>query len=165
MSIANLSPIAERNAIHSMICALEWDPLHRVSDVDKVHRQVLSELGDQFASEDVVSMTMRLPVSGMPSAAMMQPAQQKSGFILKNKAETNIITFAEDKILFQFNKYTRWHDTRSELEKYISVFFKYLGEKLPLLAFGQQVTDVFLWKDDPEKLDLSKVFKENCPLF
>jgi hypothetical protein len=61
------------------------------------------------------------------------------------------------------NEYTRWADVWGNAKKWFDIVFPVVLSGRPLVSFTLQYHDVFSWRDNPQLLDFSEVFKADSP--
>jgi uncharacterized protein (TIGR04255 family) len=75
-------------------------------------------------------------------------------------AARNLIV-ARNNCTFVVNDYSRWANMLEDAMKNFAIILPIIMSDKAITAIGLQYTDSFAWKEDPEVLEVSDVFREN----
>lgn len=161
MSIDNLTPISNEHAVQSIAFFLEWNehlPSKLLLDAQKLN----SRFGNLGLPIHKTQQMAVFRFSGQPDLNAVQHDLGGVTFSSLEPTDSNNpreVTLSRQGIVVLIKDYTRWDSVFSEVKNYIKPLLELIGTHRPLSSIGIQVTDVFLWMDDPQELNLREVFK------
>ena len=163
MSIENLFPIAGNNAIQNAAFAIEWQSELTSNELQVIHAAVEFELKVEFPSQLPQQHQTFSFVSDLTSAPKISPSVEIGSYIYEKRtmysnAPTRSIALSKQSLIVLINEYTKWDLIWNDVNRYFGIILKHVQSKA-IANIGLQYSDVFIWKDDPKKLNLFEVFR------
>jgi len=158
----SLFPFAGAHAVQSAAFALEWPVELSDSEMSAIaiaHDKLKASLP---ASSPIQTLTFQL-IGNQPGVANTAP----SGYLFSRpggNGAARMLEVQKNRLIGQINDYTRWESVWKEVKGWFDVVGPILGDKRQITHVGLQYNDVFYWRDKPETLDLSAVFRTDSPL-
>ncbi|PPD56985.1 MAG: hypothetical protein CTY10_01190 [Methylotenera sp.] len=170
MSVEHLYPFGGNHAIQNVTFAIEWSNELTNAEIINVHQSLEPQLKAEFSritpqNVQKISFNMDSAGSGMPNVS---PIFELSGFTYDrpsaygNSPSSRSIVISKNNLLVQINEYSRWEQVWADVERYFSIVLVLLP-KSSIVNIGLQYSDIFTWKDDLQKFDTKKIFRENSP--
>lgn len=160
MSLHGLYPFAGNHAIQSAVFAIEWPTELTEIDLRKL-RPVVDSLRSDFPN---IQEQRLVTLNVTPGVAQSNEARVEAlgGFMLTRPSTlltgtSRTMALNRSSCVINLSDYTRWDKALSDVQRYLNVLLPAIDR--PLNVLGLQYLDVFMWRDKPEKLNLSEVFR------
>ena len=168
MSLDNLHPFSSQHAIESAAFALEFS-----SELDVGELTALRLAAANLSSDFPVTLDKRVTTVNFqvaPDSASASASEAQAGGFTMNRVAPSLpespIRFIDvglNGIVVVVKDYTRWDKFKSDIDRYLSALLAPIDSQKAVSSLGIQFNDIFLWKADPEELELSKVFSLDNP--
>ncbi|MDR8090330.1 TIGR04255 family protein, partial [Burkholderia gladioli] len=172
MTIDSLHPFAGDHSVQNVAFVLEW-----ATPLDKATLEAIKRLAPQFRAsfpvvqeQQLITVNVEAPKQGgitrhhRPKAPPT-PATQLGGiqFLHVGGASagsfTRMIQVQRDSCLVALNEYSRWDVVWPKVHGWLEVVLPVILTGRSLNSFTLQYQDLFLWKDDPNNLQLREIFE------
>ena len=167
MSLDNLHPFAGQHAIQSAAFAVDFSAELNVSEIAQI-RSAAVELKAEFpsiADQHLTTVSLQFNPGRQNPPAVPAAAHDIGGFVMQQSGSETVppvsirqIVVSRGNVVIAINDYTRWVKFRSDVERYLSILLRGVNSQKGIAGVALQFSDVFVWRADPEDLDLKKVF-------
>lgn len=158
----SLYPYAGAHAVQSAAFALEW-PVE-LNEVDFVAVAALHE--KLKTSLPVAAPIQRVTFQMVPGQAGSTTANALAGHTFSRlgaAGPARVLEVQANRVVGQVNDYTRWEPVWKEVGNWFKLVGPIIGKR-QITNVGLQYNDVFHWRDDPQSLDLTQIFREDSVL-
>jgi uncharacterized protein (TIGR04255 family) len=165
MSLDNLFPVAGNNAIQNAAFAIEWAAELLPTEMQKINNAIEADLKSEFQNSIPQNVQKFSFVNEGVANPRFLPSIEIGGYLFEKRSPlspvpTKSITLGKQNLVILINEYSRWEAVWEDVRKYISLVLNNLREQ-PINNIGLQYSDVFIWKDTPDSLNLNEVFRPN----
>jgi len=170
MSLDQLHPFAGQHAVQSAAFALSFSTELDVREVQQL-KGAAADLKVDFPNlVDEHMTTLSFQVTPGRQHLPLAPAAEHGvgGFFMQRPSAdvgsaepVRQIIVSRENIVIVINDYTRWAKFKADVERYLSVLLKPINAQKGVASVGLQFSDAFVWRADPEELNLAEVFSTN----
>lgn len=164
----SLHPYSGRHAVQSASLVVVF---HSPLDSSMVSADQIAEAERKLKScftqvNPIQSFTFHLGPMGAPTAVPGSGASVGWEFSTPLKVPRDGQVFErsaviqEDRLAITENNYTRWASFKDLIQVVLDEISGFVFEKRQLAFVAMGYSDIFVWKDDPNKIDASGVFKQ-----
>ncbi|MGC5830109.1 TIGR04255 family protein [Ralstonia pseudosolanacearum] len=174
MTIEALYPCAGNHAVQGAAFVLEWSPalddqtLRAVGALAPQLRSSFPAMDEQRQITVQLETPRKKPGRHQPKARTA-PAPSIAGvrFLNPSGAEpgafTRLIQIQRENCVISVNEYSNWATVWPRVKRWLDIVLPVALSGRALTAITLQYQDLFLWKDDPSKLNMREVFRANSP--
>ncbi|RZF24626.1 TIGR04255 family protein [Paraburkholderia sp. UYCP14C] len=171
MTIDALHPFAGDHAVQSVAFVLEW-----ATPLETTTLKALRQLASRFQSSFPVvqeQQQITVNVGEAPKKASKYhkpkapatPAAQLGGIQFLHTSDhvpgtfTRMIQVQRESCIVALNEYSRWDTVWPRVQGWLEIVLPLVLSGRALTSLTLQYQDLFLWRDDPARLDLREIFR------
>ena len=156
MNIDYLFPINKSHSIQHVLFSLEWQG-ELTEDMFKHIHELAPKLKSNFPNSKLVKLMEGASSNKEHIVQVVFERVGKTGNVVSQ------INVSQSKCIIVISEYIRWKPTLEVVMRYFKILLSEIMKEKSIDTISLQYIDVFTWKDDPENLDLHKVFKKDTP--
>ncbi|MDD2892894.1 MAG: TIGR04255 family protein [Halothiobacillaceae bacterium] len=170
MSLDQLHPFAGQHAVQSAAFAVDFSTELDVGEVGLLRAAAAGLRADFPEIADNHLTTLRFQVGSGQQDLPVSPAAKYDvgGFVIQRPADgvdpvapVRQIVVSRKNVVIVINNYTRWAKFKTDIERYLNVLLNPVNAQKGVSSVGIQFSDAFVWRADPDELNLAEVFSTN----